>query len=88
MTRHLPGEEVSWVKPQGGFFCWVQTKHLDADQLFLRAVDKKVAFVPGKAFYPNEDGGQNALRLCFTFASAEQTEEGMSRLGEAMRELL
>ena len=47
-----------------------------------------MAFVPGKAFYPNEDGGQNALRLCFTFASAEQTEEGMSRLGEAMRELL
>ena len=88
MRRHLPLEEVSWVKPQGGFFCWAQTKSLDADALFLKAVEKKVAFVPGKAFYPKQDGGQNALRLCFTFASAEQTEEGMSRLGQAMREML
>jgi 2-aminoadipate transaminase len=88
LRRHLPPEEVSWVKPQGGFFHWIAMKNVQAQPLFERAVEKKVAFVPGAAFYPNRDGGAKEMRLCFTFASPEDTEEGTKRLGESVRELM
>jgi 2-aminoadipate transaminase len=87
MHRFLPREEVSWVKPQGGYFYWLETPRISARELFDRAIEKKVAFVLGEPFFPN-GGGENAFRMCFTFASPEQTEEGMRRLGEAMRESL
>lgn len=87
MRRFLPLEEVSWVKPEGGYFYWLQTPRISARTLFDRAIEKKVAFVVGEPFFPN-GGGENAFRMCFTFASTEQTDEGMKRLGEAMRELL
>jgi len=88
LRRNLPPEEVSWVKPEGGFFHWVRLRTLEAQALFERCVEKRVAFVPGAAFYPNRDGGEREMRLCFTFASPEDTEEGTRRMGEAMRDLL
>jgi len=87
MRRFLPLEEVSWVKPQGGYFYWLETRRISARALFDRAIGKKVAFVLGEPFFPN-GGGEQAFRMCFTFASPEQTEEGMKRLGEAMQESL
>jgi 2-aminoadipate transaminase len=63
-------------------------KNVQAQPLFERAVEKKVAFVPGAAFYPNRDGGAKEMRLCFTFASSEDIEEGTKRLGESIRELM
>ncbi len=84
MRRHLPLEEVSWVKPQGGYFYWLQTPRVLARDLFDRAIEKQVAFVLGEPFFPN-GGGERAFRMCFTFASPEQTDEGIKRLGEALR---
>lgn len=85
MRQHLPLDLVSWVKPQGGYFYWLKLKGINSDELFKKAVENNVAFVPGRAFYPNRDGGDQELRLCYTFASPEQTQEGMKRLGDAMR---
>ena len=87
MRRFLPLEEVSWVKPQGGYFYWLQTPRVLARELFDRAIEKQVAFVLGEPFFPN-GGGERAFRVCFTFASPEQTDEGMKRLGDAIRDSL
>lgn len=88
LKRHLPLEEVSWVKPQGGFFYWIEMKNILTKDLFDKAIEKKVAFVPGEPFYPSGKGGERAFRMCFTFATPEDTDEGIKRLGEAIRELM
>jgi len=86
--RHLPMEEVSpWVTPEGGFFYWLETPRIEARPLFEKAIERCVAFVLGEAFYP-KGGGTHNFRMCYTFASSEQTEEGCKRLGEAMRSML
>ncbi|AER66546.1 putative transcriptional regulator, GntR family [Thermovirga lienii DSM 17291] len=85
--KYLPQGEVKWLTPRGGFFYWLETPKVKAKDLFEKAVEKKVAFVLGEPFFPN-GGGEHNFRMCFTFASKEQTEEGISRLGEALRELL
>ncbi len=85
--RYLPLEEVSWVKPQGGFFYWMETPRIEARKLFEKAIENNVAFVLGEPFYPN-GGGRHNFRMCYTFASPEQIDEGCRRLGTAMKELL
>jgi 2-aminoadipate transaminase len=47
-----------------------------------------VAYVPGFAFYPGEEGGENAMRLNFSNASEEMINEGIYRLGLALKEAL
>ncbi len=84
--RHLPDGSVSWQKPEGGFFYWMSTPIVTADKLLEKAIEKKVAFVAGNAFYPTGKGGSNNFRMCYTFASPEMMDLGVQRLGEAIRE--
>jgi len=44
-----------------------------------------VAYVPGVPFYPNEDGGFDAMRLNFSYSSSEAIVEGVRRLGLALK---
>jgi 2-aminoadipate transaminase len=87
LQKYLPKGEVNYNKPSGGFFYWLSTPSIKTDDLFDRAIEKKVAFVKGEPFFPN-GGGDHEFRMCYTFASPEQTYEGIKRLGEAMEELL
>jgi len=59
---------------------------IDTDK-FLRekALKEKVAYVPGINFYPNADGGQEAMRLNFSYAPPEVIVEGIKRLGLALK---
>jgi 2-aminoadipate transaminase len=87
MARYFP-EGVTWTRPQGGLFLWVRLpESVDAQKLFHAALDEKVAFVPGSAFYPT-DGGHNTMRLNFSCMGPAQIQEGIRRLGLAIdREL-
>lgn len=80
---HMPKiEGLSWTKPEGGLFLWVRLpEYMSANELFPKAIDKKVAYVVGTAFHC--DGtGQNSMRINFSFASEEQIKEGAKRLAE------
>ncbi len=85
--KFLPLDQVEYVTPQGGFFYWLTTPRIAAAELFKKAVERKVAFVCGEPFYPN-GGGEHSFRMCFTFASPEQTDQGVQALGQAMKDLL
>lgn len=87
LERHFP-EGVRWTKPEGGLFLWViLPEGVDSVELLKEAVEEKVAFVPGTAFYA--DGtGHNTLRLTFATASPEMIEEGIKRLGKAIKKRL
>jgi 2-aminoadipate transaminase len=51
-----------------------------------RAIERQVAFVPGRDFFPAE-GGSNYLRLNFSNSSPERIREGVRRLATLCREL-
>lgn len=79
---------VSWRKPKGGMFLWsILPEGMDSAEVLKRAVEKKVAFVPGEAFHPT-GGGKNTLRLNFSYSSPETIREGISRLGITLKELI
>jgi DNA-binding transcriptional MocR family regulator len=79
-------KEISWTHPEGGLFLWLQLpKHMKAQELFQKALDMKVAYVPGASFHPN-GGGDNTLRLNFSNASPDMIVEGISRLARLFKE--
>jgi 2-aminoadipate transaminase len=86
MMDEIFPQEVSWTHPQGGMFLWgVLPEWMDAAELLKKAVEKKVAFVPGSAFHPN-GVGKNTLRINFSYSSPEIIREGITRLGFLLRE--
>ena len=88
LARHFPAE-CSWTHPQGGLFLWARAPEwLDTAELLKEAVKRKVAYVPGFAFYPNPAHGRNAMRLNFSNAQPSQIEEGIRRLGVLLKETI
>jgi 2-aminoadipate transaminase len=88
MEEHFP-PEAQWTRPQGGLFLWVRLPDcINTEKLLVTAVEEKVAFVPGHAFYPGGSDGHCCMRLNFSNAAPEMIEEGMRRLGRAIRRQL
>jgi len=89
LEKYMPNEEgIDWTHPHGGLFLWVSLpEHLDAEELFPKAVEKKVAYVMGSAFHFDRSG-KNTMRLNFSFPSEEQIEEGIKRLADLVVEVL
>ena len=74
-------EGVTWTKPQGGMFVWIELPEgTDGTQLLERAIrEANVAFVPGSAFHADRSG-KNTLRLSFSATNPERIREGIRRL--------
>lgn len=80
----IPG--LNWTRPQGGLFLWVTLPDtLDSTEMFLAAVEKKVAYVMGSSFDP-EGNDKRTMRLNFSFASKEEIDAGIGRLGDVIKE--
>ncbi|MCG6911379.1 MAG: PLP-dependent aminotransferase family protein [Deltaproteobacteria bacterium] len=72
---------AQWTDPEGGIFVWVTLdESVDTDALFTRAVENKVAFIPGSKFYPQGSMKNNALRFNFSYCNEKQIIEGVRRL--------
>ncbi|MDA0566928.1 PLP-dependent aminotransferase family protein [Streptomonospora sp. S1-112] len=70
----------SWTRPEGGFFVWATLPEgLDAKAMLPRAVNARVAYVPGTGFYASDEGRRN-MRLSFCYPTPEQIREGVRRL--------
>ena len=69
-------------------FLWgIMPEGVDAAEVLKIAVQRKVAFVPGAAFHPN-GGGENTMRINFSFSSPDNIREGITRLGATLKEAL
>lgn len=86
MEEHFPSG-VTWTRPQGGLFLWVcLPEQINTTEFLKTALEEKVAYVPGSAFFP-EEGGHNTMRLNFSYCRPEIIREGIQRLARAiMRE--
>jgi GntR family transcriptional regulator/MocR family aminotransferase len=87
IKRYLPAE-ARFDLPQGGLFIWLQLpQDLDTEKLLPLARKEGVDFAPGNGFFPEGAGGRNWLRLNFVAQPPEQINEGIKRLGKAIKHL-
>ncbi|NKE65575.1 PLP-dependent aminotransferase family protein [Ramlibacter sp. RBP-2] len=87
LKREL-GDAIEFTQPQGGLFFWARLtgangRISDANEFAKKAIEEKVAFVPGAPFFATNPD-LSTLRLSFATADVAKIEEGVGRLGKAM----
>lgn len=80
--------EARYYYPKGGMFIWVELpSHINTRQLLVKAIQKKVGFVPGGSFYPKEDC-ESSMRLNFSTMENDKIVKGIKILGKLLREII
>ena len=88
IDKYIPADKVTFTRPEGGLFIWGTVKNCeDASFVVKKAIEKKVAVVPGSAFNCDTEAPSNSFRLNYSTPSDEQIVEGIKRLGEVFTEL-
>lgn len=89
MEKYFPKGKVTWTVPDGGIFMWCECPEIeDITPVMDKALEKKVAIVPGSNFAVDINAPSNMFRLNYSSATPEKIEEGIRRLGEALSEVL
>jgi 2-aminoadipate transaminase len=87
LTAHMPAG-TTWTTPHGGFYFWLTAPGgVDTVALSAAARARKVAYVPGRPFYPGDDGAAQ-IRLAYCRVADDLIDEGIRRLGEVLRTAL
>jgi 2-aminoadipate transaminase len=77
LEKHFAG--ATWVKPDGGYFIWLQLPGpANSPEILARA--QGVAAVAGPEF----TGPNNCIRLAYSFAAPDEIEAGIERLAAAV----
>jgi 2-aminoadipate transaminase len=89
LEEYMPKDAgIDWTHPEGGLFLWVTLpEKMDVEELFPKAVEKKVAYVVGSAFHFDRSG-KNTMRLNFSYPTEEEIDEGIKRLAGLIKEEL
>lgn len=84
MAKYFP-EGVTFTNPEGGLFLWVELpEYMNARDLAVKAIEQKVAYVPGGAFFGN-NVRENCFRCNYSCMSEEKIEEGVKRLADVIK---
>jgi 2-aminoadipate transaminase len=87
LTAHMP-EGTTWTTPTGGFYIWVTAPAgVDTVALSAAARAQQVAYVPGRPFYPGDDGAAQ-IRLAYSRVADDLIDEGIRRIGAVLRTAL
>jgi 2-aminoadipate transaminase len=77
LAKHLAG--ARWSQPEGGYFVWLELPEgTNAKEVLDRA--EGVTAVLGTDF----GGGENTIRLAYSYVSPEEIDEGVARLAAAV----
>lgn len=81
--------KIKFTTPEGGLFLWgTLPANVNMPEFCKRAVENKVAIVPGNAFLPSEDMKTQSFRLNYSTPTDEQIIKGIEILGELTHEII
>jgi 2-aminoadipate transaminase len=84
LAAHMP-DGTAWTTPRGGFYVWLTAPDgVDTVALSAAAAGRKVAYVPGRPFYPG-DAGATQIRLAYSRVADHLIDEGVRRIGDVLK---
>ena len=87
LAAHMP-EGTTWTTPAGGFYIWLTAPDgVDTVALSAAARARKVAYVPGRPFYPGDQGAAQ-IRLAYSRVADDLIDKGIRRIGEVLTNAL
>jgi 2-aminoadipate transaminase len=88
LDEGLAGTDARVSRPEGGFFLWIKLPTgTDPGKLAERAGAAGVQYTGGPAFFPN-GGGEDHIRLAFSYEPPERCYEGARAVARAVREAI
>lgn len=79
-------DTIKYTRPEGGLFIWIELpESISAREILDKCLKRKIAFVPGGSFYPN-DNKENTLRINYSNMSEDRIQKGLQILGEIIKE--
>ncbi len=86
IDEHL-GKYVQYVKPEGGLFIWLKLPETaNMVDFCTKAVENKVATVPGTAFTVDTNAESHCFRINYSTPTDEQIVKGMEILGKTAKD--
>ncbi len=87
MDQHFD-PRVKYTRPNGGMFIWVTLpENADVNEFVAKALEQKVAIVPGAAFLTDDSKECHDFRMNFSTPSNENIIKGVEILGKLTKEL-
>lgn len=87
MKEFFP-EGVTFTNPEGGLFLWVELpEYMNARDLAVKAIEEKVAYVPGGAFFA-DNVRENCFRCNYSSMPEDKIREGVKRLGKVIKDAM
>lgn len=82
-------EGVHYTRPEGGLFIWMTLpEKIRMEDFIKRAIEQKVAVVPGSTFLCDTEARINAVRLNYSTPSDDDIVKGCRILGKVAGEML
>ena len=76
-------KSVKYTRPEGGLFVWLTLPAtVPLSDFVKKALDRKVAVVPGTAFNCDESAPSQSFRITYSTPSEEQVVRGVKILAE------
>lgn len=84
MEKMTKASGLTWTTPEGGLFVWMSgPEGLNTSRLFQRALQCKVAFVPGAVCY-GDHPEERHMRLNFSYPEENRLQEAVTRLSDCL----
>ena len=88
LDRRLPAS-ITYIKPKGGIFIWCTLpKSVNMLDFCKKAVEERVAVVPGSAFLTDESLPCHNFRINFSTPRDDQLAEGVEILGNVAKQFI
>lgn len=85
LDKYFP-KDFKWSKPNGGMFVWAEgPSGFNTDLLYEKAIERKVAFVPGRHFFVTPDKGLETMRLNFSMVNEATITKAIEMLAEIIK---
>ncbi|MBR6408372.1 MAG: PLP-dependent aminotransferase family protein [Clostridia bacterium] len=87
LEKNMPSD-FTWTRPQGGLFIWCTLPDgIDMLDFCKKAIENKVAVVPGNAFLVDENVPCNNIRINFSTPTDEQLVKGIEILAKTLEDM-
>lgn len=83
MDEYFP-KTCTYTRPEGGLFLFCTLKEGDSAKVLKRAIENKVAFVPGNTFMVDMDKPTSTFRLNYSMVSEDKIETAIKALAAAL----
>jgi 2-aminoadipate transaminase len=86
IKKYVPSGKIEWTEPNGGYMIWVKLLTKPVRNIENHFSDYGVMIHNGQYFFTKEPSN-NYIRICIAQTNEAEIDEGIKKIGEAIKAL-